>query len=594
MSSFFSDKQLQEIKRRIKRGVDPDNVGNSENRSGIVKVAFAAYCYQSANRTTESDKDLCRAMKLLFGLSIGERENAFPARLLAWMKENLQDIRLKGRFRKYGTKKFIHDVKVCLNKVDRENRQHETDIIKQREKRKQQTAQRQQTERRIKAYSRQKQQQNKEEALERERYDMKHPLRVTHKVRLMPNKLQTEYLSRCIRVEHLCYNWALQQWLDARSRGESVDADTLLRRFNDIKHVEYPETTIVFSRAAGSAFSHFHRAQRKFFDSLTSNGQIATPQAKDPDDIKGSFFFVPSGGRCKLIDDCNPNLPGCQPSRKRAYLRIPDLGYVKMAEKPRFNGRIAIVTIKREADGHFYACIGININHDEWQRTHEKTSFRNLHLGIDIGVKHFATTSSGLRIDNPDIYKDSLPRKRILYRSLSRKQKGSSNYKKDCARLAKFEVKIANRRRDFMHKVTHAIAYHYYNVSIETLGVTDMMKHNKTAGYMGDVAPYTFRTLLQQKQKALRTHHYAANRFYPSTQICSVCGKRGPKLTLEQRTFVCRHCGAVIDRDLNAAINLANLIGLGGPGKSSAESAALMKALKKAGIKSHRIETESD
>ena len=179
-------------------------------------------------------------------------------------------------------------------------------------------------------------------------------------------------------------------------------------------------------------------------------------------------------------------------------------------------------------------------------------------VGLDLGVPTLVATSGGVKIDNPRPYVHSQDRLAKLQRALSRKQKGSKNRTKARIKLAKCHAHIANQRRDYSHKFTSELVRDHGTIVIEDLAVSNMLKNHKLAKHIACAAWRSIRTQLEYKCIWSQWSNVViADRWEPSTQMCSECGLR-PYVKVEQgvKSWVCPHCGAAHDRDRNASLNL--------------------------------------
>lgn len=172
----------------------------------------------------------------------------------------------------------------------------------------------------------------------------------------------------------------------------------------------------------------------------------------------------------------------------------------------------------------------------------------------------FAIFSDGTKIENPRFYEKSEKKLAILQRELSRKTIGSSNWNKARIKVAKLQKHISNQRNDFLHKLTTDIVRNYDVISIEDLNVkslkeTDNSTRNKR---VGDVSWYEFRRQLTYKSQWYGRTLSVIDRYYPSSQICHICGNHDSKKPEDIRNWTCTHCHSELDRDINAAINILN------------------------------------
>ncbi len=179
-------------------------------------------------------------------------------------------------------------------------------------------------------------------------------------------------------------------------------------------------------------------------------------------------------------------------------------------------------------------------------------------VGVDLGIKTLAVLSDGKVFEAVKPYKRNKRKLKILQRRLSKKQKGSQNRKKACVKIAKLHHRIANIRKDATHKLTTYLSKNHTECVIEDLCVRGMSKNHKLASAILDGGFSEFRRQLEYKSKWYGSTLTIVDRFYPSSKTCSGCGNVKKELKLSEREYVCENCGLVIDRDLNAAINLRN------------------------------------
>ncbi|WP_246275619.1 RNA-guided endonuclease InsQ/TnpB family protein [Brasilonema bromeliae] len=181
-------------------------------------------------------------------------------------------------------------------------------------------------------------------------------------------------------------------------------------------------------------------------------------------------------------------------------------------------------------------------------------------VGVDLGVKNLATLSTGEVVLGAKSYKKyeaKLSRMQWLHRH---KIIGSSNWKKAQLQIARLHRKIANIRKDTLHKLTTLLAKNHGTVVIEDLNVSGMMANHKLAASIADMSFFEFRRQLTYKCQLYNSKLVVVDRWFPSSKTCSNCGTKKETLTLSERVFECGDCGFVIDRDLNAAINLSKAV----------------------------------
>ncbi|MDY7007883.1 MAG: RNA-guided endonuclease TnpB family protein [Cyanobacteriota bacterium] len=202
-------------------------------------------------------------------------------------------------------------------------------------------------------------------------------------------------------------------------------------------------------------------------------------------------------------------------------------------------------------------------------------------VGIDLGIKTFATLSNGKKIDAPKPLKKRIKKYRKLSKSLSNKTLGSKRYEKARLKVANFHAKLKDTRTDFLHKLSTEIICENQTIILEDLNVSGMVKNRKLSRAISDLGWRKFRTLLEGKAEKYGRDLRVISRWEPTSQQCSCCGFRGGKLDLQVREWECLNCGAKHDRDENAAINILvaggqseTKNGRGGKRKTSAKVAA--------------------
>ncbi|CAJ61720.1 Putative IS605 family transposase [Frankia alni ACN14a] len=181
-------------------------------------------------------------------------------------------------------------------------------------------------------------------------------------------------------------------------------------------------------------------------------------------------------------------------------------------------------------------------------------------VGVDLGVKHLAVFSTGETVENPKHLAGSLRRLRTASRAYARSKPGSAGRRKHAARIARIHGRIAHQRRDGLHKLTTRLAQSHEVVVVEDLHVAGMVRNRRLARAVSDTGMAEVRRQLAYKTAWYGSTLIIADRWYPSSKTCSGCGWRNPSLPLSDRMFTCPSCGLVADRDLNAAVNLRNLV----------------------------------
>ena len=373
---------------------------------------------------------------------------------------------------------------------------------------------------------------------------------ITHKIELVPNQEAKAHFRKAFGCARLAYNWGLAKWQDYYKQGIKKSHLDLKKEFNAIKKTQFPFVYEVSKCATVQPFFHLNRAFAKFFSDL-KKGQISYPQFKKKRENFGSYYI--SNDQVVI--------------KNEKYLKIPNLGLVKMREKLRFNGKLSYLTISQEG-GKFFASFNMQITKEEYIRTHPKAKATQLAVGIDLGLKTFLSLSNGLEIFAPKPLDkvERLIKRRA--RQLSKKQhaktkqeamqavKPSKNYRKANLKLNKLYRKTVNSRQDFSHKLTSTLVKNIHYFSLEDLNVKGMMQNHHLAKAISDVSFSEFKQQLEYKARYHDRVFYQVDRFYPSSKLCSCCGALKSDLTLKDRVYHCDQCGIRLDRDYNASLNL--------------------------------------
>ena len=434
-------------------------------------------------------------------------------------------------------------------------------------------------------------------------------IEISHKIELTPSNKQKTHFRKAFGCARLAYNWGLAEWQRRYKEGEKVDAYGLKKAFNAIKKEQYPFVTEVSKYATQQPFLNLGKAFRKFFEDL-KKGVVSYPQFKKKKDNEGSFYI---GGDQVSLSYTNKNSKAFKmlvhnENMKHQYLKVPNLGWVKMTESVRFDGHVNGVVIS-QSGGKYFASFCMKITEEEYKRTHPYSlSDKNSKAGIDLGIKSALILSDGISIENPKPMKKNLRKIKRLSRQLDKRThartkqerlsgvKKSNNYKKLSCKLTNAQRKVANVRRDFIQKVTTILTTHYSHIALEDLNVKGMVRNHHLAQSVSDVSFGELVRQIEYKSASNGVVVMKADRFYPSSKTCSACGHIKADLKLSDRTYRCDKCGTVVDRDYNASLNLLGLIankqiGADYPESTPADLTALLSRFERNGIATSKVET---
>jgi len=173
-----------------------------------------------------------------------------------------------------------------------------------------------------------------------------------------------------------------------------------------------------------------------------------------------------------------------------------------------------------------------------------------------MGLKDFIVTSRNLAIKNPKHFKKLKRRLKLWQRKLSRKEKGSNNFKKRAKRVAKLHEKITNAKNDFLHKLSRRLIDENQVIIVENLNIKGLIKNKRLSKHIHQASWYKFINILEYKARFYGRKLIRVDTFYPSSKLCSVCGYKNKELKLSNRVWVCPVCKTTHNRDYNAALNL--------------------------------------
>ena len=232
------------------------------------------------------------------------------------------------------------------------------------------------------------------------------------------------------------------------------------------------------------------------------------------------------------------------------HVLLPKIGWVRFIKSREIEGTIKQAVVKRQ-NNHWYVNLTCEI-----EKEVPEVEIRESHvIGLDVGLLTFATLSSGELIPNPKFLKTQLSKVKYLQKQFSKTKKGSKNRLKIRKKLSRLHEHIRNQRDDFLHKLTTHLVQNYDAIVVENLNVRGMVKNRCLSFAISDVSWSRFFSLLSYKCEWYGKKLIVVDRFFPSSKMCSSCGAL-QDMPLKERTYKCAQCGSVMDRDLNAALNI--------------------------------------
>jgi putative transposase len=347
----------------------------------------------------------------------------------------------------------------------------------------------------------------------------------THKIRLNPTTEQVEQFIRAAGIARFAWNWALSDYKACKERSEIANWNEAKKRFRAAIASDYPFVREVTKCAFEEAIHDLRRSIATYYKAKKSGSKrLRFPGFRSRKKRIGGFGIANDKFTC--INN---------------IVKLPKIGAVNMTEPLRFTGKVMSGRVV-ENGGHWYLVVLMEVE--------KPTSTATGSVGIDFGLKTFAVCSDGKTYETQAGYRKGQRKLKSLQRGLSRKKQHSKNYQKWKMRVAKFQGCTANRRNDYLHKMTSEISTRYEVVCVEDLNLKGLCR-TRLAKSFYDAAIGSAVRMLEYKAQVFQK----VGRFYPSSRLCRSCGCVNKSLTLSDRTWECL-CGVVHDRDFNASVNI--------------------------------------
>lgn len=346
-----------------------------------------------------------------------------------------------------------------------------------------------------------------------------------YKYRIYPNEAQKELISKHFGCSRFVYNWGLENKIKAYQQDKkTLSCFDLINRLKGLK-AENEWLKEVDSQSLQMALRNLDNAYTRFFREKKGFPKFHSKQNNR------QSYQIPQ--RCEILNKS---------------VKIPKLGVVRAKVHRDFTAKAGTWTISKNPSGQYF----VSIITDERPCLKRKSGNQ---IGIDLGIKTFATCSNGEKISNPKWLRKKSKHLAFVQRQASHKTIGSQNRKKANLKIAKVHQKIVNQREDWQHKRSAKLVSENQVICLEDLNVSNMLKNHKLARAIQECAWSSFVNKLEYKAEWYGAQIVKIGRFEPSSKICS-CGEINHELTLADRVWTCKKCGRTHDRDLLASQNI--------------------------------------
>jgi putative transposase len=333
-------------------------------------------------------------------------------------------------------------------------------------------------------------------------------------------------LAKSCGTARFSYNWALAEWKRQYDSGEKPSEAKLRKQLNSVKKEQYPWMSEVSERCGKYAIKNLGTAFDRFFKGIAKYPKFKKKFVNDSFTLDYERFSI-----------------------KGRKITLTMIGEVRLGERLRLEGKLLWATISREAD-RWYVSIQVETEDKSKLPSNGKV------IGIDVGVRQYADSNKQFN-EVPRAYRKNERKLRRLQQSLSRKKDGSNNRSRARVKVARQHTRVKNIRQDWLHKLSTDIIRNNDIIGIEDLNVKGMVRNRRLAKSITDACFGEFRRQLEYKSILYGRTLIQANRWYPSSKICSSCSvKTKQKMSLHVREWTCEQCNTAHDRDINAATNL--------------------------------------
>ncbi len=370
-----------------------------------------------------------------------------------------------------------------------------------------------------------------------------------YKFRLYPNKGQKELLDKTFGCCRFVYNKMLEERKTIYQELKENRKELYNHKYKTEKEFKEEHSFLkeVDAKALQSEWRHLSSAYQNFFKNIKERRQKKTiryvgyPKFKSKKN-RQSYTTYNINNNCKI-------------DFKKKILKLPKIRtWIKFRDDRVFIEKIRHITVSKSRSDKYFASILIEIDNTI---SPKQILEENKIIGFDMSASKFLITKE-FELSSPRFYRKMESKLKRYHREVSKKKKGSKNRNRTRIELAKEYEKIANRKRDWIHKTTHLLSKHFDCVVLENLNIEGMKQFNSgvSKSITLDFSWYQFVSILRYKMESKGKHLILIGRYFPSSKLCSQCGFKNLELKLSDKKWTCPECNKHHYRDINASVNI--------------------------------------
>ncbi|MFA5585609.1 MAG: RNA-guided endonuclease TnpB family protein [Saccharofermentanales bacterium] len=358
------------------------------------------------------------------------------------------------------------------------------------------------------------------------------------KVKLYLNDDQIVYSNKLFGCSRFVYNNCLNYKINEyKNNNKSISFKELGKYLTDLKG-EFEWIKESHSKVLQQSLINLNNAYNNFFKTKSGFPKFKKKFSKQSCRFPVDAISGVKGNRINIIKPLSNIHFKCSKKDEKLLNKYQNL--------------IKSATLTKNKSGDYHLSVLIDIKPSKSLPKTDKV------VGLDLGIKDFIVTSEGQNYENLKIKRSNERKLRKLNQNLSRKQKGSKNKNKSRIKLAKYHEKLNNIKENYLHLIVNQIINENQVIVMEDLNVSGMLKNKNLAKSIQELSLNRFKTIMSYKSEWYERDLVFVDRFFPSSKTCSCCGYINKDLTLKDRKWKCNQCNSVLDRDLNAAINIKN------------------------------------